>query len=123
MRRDLRAIALVALIGGAMSPAAVRAEARSHDCNLADVTVFKDRVHVRCSNPASDGAADKIHFFVVPASNPAAADRFLSTALTALVSGKTFAVRYDTDATKDGFGASASCRVADCRVPYQFTIR
>lgn len=124
MKKTLAVIVFAAWVAGMAPPA--EAEEQVHVCKLVDVTVFNDRVHARCSNAAAGGLqlySPAIYFFAIPTSNEAAADRFLSVAMTALVSQKTFLVVYDFDATKTGFGVSSGCKAKDCRVPLRFSIQ
>jgi hypothetical protein len=74
---------------------------------------YSNRVHVGCATAAQDGK-NKIWFWAISTSDAQMANRFLSTATTALVSGRSLHFFYDAGDTS---GTSFACRDTDCRVP------
>ena len=81
---------------------------RDHICKSADVTVFAERVHVRCNAATSDG----IVYFAISTANSGHAARILSLLTSAHVSGRSIRISYDTD---DKSGEKFGCAVRDCR--------
>lgn len=69
------------------------------------------RIHVRCSSTVYDGGR-YIRFFAVPWSNADRADRFLTMASTAMVSGRSLRVTF---VKGDTSGNSWGCSLTDCR--------
>ncbi len=106
-------IARLALTAGALlafGASASPAHAGTASCVPADVTVFNERIHVRCSDKTTDGAS-AIYYFAVPTSDATRANRFMTMAMSALVSGR----RLNINFTNGASGASYGCQVADCR--------
>jgi hypothetical protein len=88
--------------------AAQAAEFRS---TLTEVVVYKDRIHCRCATTTKDGSND-IRFFAVSTADAKLADRMLTVATTALVSGRRFIAGFtNSDTTGTNFG----CNASDCR--------
>ena len=92
--------------GASTSPS----HAATANCAPADVTVFNDRIHVRCIDKTTDGA-NAIYFFAVPTTDATRANRFMTMAMSALVSGRRVVINFTSGAS----GASYGCQVADCR--------
>lgn len=86
------------------------ASAARVSCVPTDVTVYSNRIHVRCSQGITDGAST-IYYFAVPTTDATFANRFMTLAMTALVSGRRFIV----DFTSGASGASYGCQFSDCR--------
>ena len=105
---------LLAAVGSA-----ARVEAETHACRVQDVFVFPDRVHVRCDQPKKD-AGKEIYFFAVSTKNAETADRFMTLAATALVSGRQFVVNFSAGDTS---GQSFHCQPWDCRRAESFGIQ
>ncbi len=87
----------------------------SHVCNISEVGVFDNRIHIKCYTggpPSGD-----IVYFAAPTSDTQRAARLLSLMLTADAAGKRVYVAYDTAASGVAFG----CQVANCR-PIQFLL-
>ncbi len=93
-------------------------QAASGTCLVKDVTVYNNRVHVRCTAAVKDGSAN-IFFFAVSTSNAVWADRFLSAGMTALASGRRFIFHYTAGDTS---GAAFDCLARDCRKAIAFGI-
>jgi hypothetical protein len=80
-----------------------------YSCKPVDVSVYPERIHVRCDKPTSGG----IVFFAVPtAADPAHVARILSVLLIARATGKTVVVEYDP---ADTSGKDFGCGATDCR--------
>jgi hypothetical protein len=103
---------LVACAGVGAALVATPAVAAEALCTPTEVAVFLNRIHVRCEQPTRDGNRT-IWFFAVPTSNAQRANRFLSTATTALVASRTLRFHYDAGNTS---GAAFGCLAFDCRV-------
>lgn len=88
------------------------------DCAPADVTVFNERIHVRCADKTTDGT-NAIYFFAVPTTDATRANRFMTLAISALVSGRRVTINFTNGAS----GASYGCQVADCRPADFFGIK
>ena len=108
---------IVAVFGVLAVPAA--ALGSEFSCKPDEVTVWKNRVHVRCTQSVKDGA-DAIRYWAVPTSETERANRFLSTGDTALVSGRSL---YFNWTAGDKSGASFGCLAKDCRTPNSFALR
>ena len=89
-------------------PTIASAAQTTFSCKSVDVTTFPERVHVRCSTPASGG----IIFFAVPTSNNENAARILSTLLAGHIAGRTLVIGYDP---ADTSGTAFGCAAHDCR--------
>ncbi len=85
-------------------------------CNIGEVAVFTDRIHVNC-NPAN-GA---IRFFAASAAQGEVlnTNRFLTLLNTAYALGKPVVVGYDTNTAAN----PPSCLVTDCRKILSVKIR
>lgn len=77
------------------------------NCTPVNIATYASRVHVRCS-----AATAGILYFAVSASDTAFAQRFVSIGTSALISGRTLQVFYDT---ADTSGAAFGCASNDCR--------
>jgi hypothetical protein len=79
-------------------------------CKPVDVTVYAERIHVKCDKPTSGGIA----FFAVPTASedPAHVARILSVLLIARATGKNVGVLYNPADTK---GTDFGCSATDCR--------
>lgn len=93
--------------------------ASEFSCKPDEVTVWKNRVHVRCTQSVSDGA-DAIRYWAVPASDTERANRFVSTGSTALVAGRSL---YFSWTAGDKSGTGFGCLAKDCRTPNSFALR
>lgn len=97
---------------------ALPAAAEDFVCEPTDVTVYQGRVHVRCLEPELDGGSE-IWFWAVSTANPDHANRFLTLATTALVSGRSLIFGYTAgDTSGTGFG----CQADDCRTPWKISL-
>jgi hypothetical protein len=104
-----------AVLAGSSTQAQTQAQADA-TCQITDVSVFTDRVHVRCNvNPA--GAAlmmqsgqPVIYYFAVPNSSPYATS-FLALATAAKQANKSLVITYRTAASNN----PAGCGAGDCR--------
>jgi hypothetical protein len=81
-----------------------------YSCKPYDVSVFPERIHVRCDKPTSGG----IEFFAVPtaSTDPAQVARILSVLLTAKATGKNVIVEYGP---ADTSGTDFGCTASNCR--------
>lgn len=101
----------------------LHAFAASASCTVSDVTVYSNRVHVRCTTRTVDQMPDgtrDIYYFAVPTSDAVLADRFMTVGMTALVSGRRFVVHYTSGDTS---GTSFGCEAHDCRKATIFGIQ
>lgn len=106
--RWLRHVCLVSMMmvgGWAATPST--AEAAVHVCSIADVAVFPERVHVRCT-----AGAGAIRFFAVPTEDAIMSSHVLSMLLVSYAEG--FPVRVDYDPA-DTSATSFGCAAHDCR--------
>jgi hypothetical protein len=85
------------------------------NCNPVEVTVFKNRLHIRC---AADSKG--IAFFAVSLADAPFSDHVLRLALEALGSKKSLAIAYESD---DFSGVKFGCLAKDCRAIQAITIR
>jgi hypothetical protein len=108
-------VALVVVAGVTVSTPVM---ATDFSCTPTEVSVFENRIHVRCSEPALDGR-NTIWFWAVSTVDAQHANRFLSTATTALVSGRKLILGFDPGDTS---GVSFGCLAHDCRVPWKIGI-
>ena len=92
-------------------------------CTIADVAVFPDRIHVHCSNFATNGSANTINFFAISTTDAAVADRFLTLAATAVSGSRPVIIAYDTVYANHSFSNVSSCDQSNCRIPYQFALQ
>ncbi len=83
-------------------------------CEPTEVAVYQGRLHVRCSQTVNDGG-DIIRFWAVSTANAQHANRFLTLAASALVSGRNLKMSYTPGDTS---GAAFGCQANDCRVPW-----
>ena len=102
-------ISLVVLIGGPLMPTPQAFAASTfYTCKSVDVTVYPERIHVRCNKATSGGFV----FFAIPTANSAHAARILSILTTAHVASRNIEVEYDpADKSGDAFG----CHSSNCR--------
>ena len=95
------------------------AVAADFTCTPTEVSVYSNRIHVKCSVAQPDGSAS-IWYWAVPSTDPQWTNRFVAITSTALVSGRTLLLRYTPgDATGQSFG----CLSHDCRQVYMFAVR
>ena len=116
MRRLKKPYLALTFILGILSTTPVMAA--DFTCNPAEVAVFPERIHVKCSSSAADGSAT-IWFWAISTSDAQRANRFLSTATTALVSGRTLRFSFKPG---DASGVSFGCLAKDCRTPWAIAI-
>jgi hypothetical protein len=79
-----------------------------YSCKSVDVSVYAERIHVRCDKAATGG----IVFFAVSTANSAHAARILSVLLTAHTTGRTITIEYDPNDTS---GTAFGCQTSNCR--------
>jgi hypothetical protein len=91
------------------------ASAATNACTPIEVVVKSNLVHVKCSASFADGTAT-IWYIAVPTSDAAKANRFLSLAISTLVSGRQFEFDYTA-------GALPTICGTDCRVANAFGIK
>lgn len=85
-------------------------------CKVKDVTVFSNRIHVRCTTATVSG----IYFFAVPTVDSVQANRLLTIGSTTLVAGRKFIATFHPD---DTAGAAWGCQTNDCRPLVAFGIQ
>jgi len=112
-KKLLIALALVTGVAGA-----VPAIAADFSCSPTEVAVFSNRIHVKCSSALQDGTTT-IWYWAVSTSDAQRANRFLSTASTALVSGRMLRFSYNP---ADASGTSFGCLTKDCRTPWAIAV-
>jgi hypothetical protein len=89
------------------------ANALTVTCTVTEVLVFPERVHVRCATPTRDpSTGEMIVFLAISTSDATFANRFLSVATSAIVSGRRFLGDF---VSGDTSGADFGCGRADCR--------
>lgn len=98
-----------------VSPTAARADWFS--CTPTEVIELGNRIHVRCANTVTFGS-DVIRFIAISKSNASQAERFISFANAAYLSGKSFRV----DIPRSGSGNTSGCLASDCRTPTAFGV-
>lgn len=103
----------VPLLAAAIASPAQATETFS--CKVKDVTVFSNRIHVRCTSATASG----IFFFALPTSEATQANRLLTIGSTTLVSGRKFNAIFDPNDTS---GTNWGCQSNDCRVLTGFGI-
>ena len=91
--------------------AATPAGADDFTCTPTEVAVFEGRIHVRCSDTVEDGNAT-IRFWAVATTDAEYANLFLSTAVTALISGRSLILKYTPGETS---GTAFDCGADNCR--------
>jgi hypothetical protein len=86
-------------------------------CTPVDVAVFSNRVHVRCSAAVMmpDLPLDAIAFFAFPTSDAPAAERVLSTLLSAQVANRQLWIRFNLTEHSDA-ARNIGCQWHDCRL-------
>jgi hypothetical protein len=84
-------------------------------CNPVEVTVFKNRLHIRC---AADSKG--IAFFAVSVADAPFSDHVLRLALEAQGSKRSLVIAYESD---DFSGVKFGCLAKDCRAIQAITIR
>jgi len=85
------------------------------NCNPVEVSVFKNRIHIRC---AADSKG--IGFFAVPSTDAPFSDHVLRLALEAQGSKRSLVIAYESD---DFSGVKFGCLAKDCRAIQAITIR
>lgn len=89
-----------------------------YSCQAVEVLEFSKRIHVKCSNPIKHGQ-HTIKYISIDTLDKDKANRFMSLATTAVVSGLTFLVRMSGDPAKNPSG----CSFSDCRYPIRFGLK
>jgi hypothetical protein len=92
---------------------------KDFSCTPSAVAVRHERIAVLCYETVPDGNST-ISWWAVSTSDAEWADRFLSVATTALVSGRILDFRYTVGDTS---GVSFGCLANDCRTPTRIVIR
>lgn len=95
----------------------------SFSCTVADVTVFPDRVHIRCATAGSDGVGNNILFFAVSTADVSASDRLITLGATALAAGRPLLFSYDSIAANHSWSNVPGCLTNNCRIPYAFSMQ
>ena len=103
MIRFASIVSFLVLVAGTASAAPVWV-----DCTPANVGTFANRVHVKCTATVGGG----IQFFAVASTDTGYANRFMSLASSAIVSGRTLQIFYDP---ADTSGSTFGCGTGDCR--------
>lgn len=112
MKELKKLFSALAVVTGVSASTSVTAA--DFSCTPIEVAVYAERIHVRCSEPASDGSA-AIWFWAMSTSDAQHANRFLSTTTTALVSGRKLIFGFTPGDTS---GVSFGCLAHDCRIPW-----
>jgi len=117
MRRTMGLAALAAAILFCVFSAA--AQTSGVTCDPVEVSALANRIHVRCATPVTPaGTSDAVRFFSVGTADPHNANRFLSLAAMALVTGQPLFIQFpDSSATN-----TAGCATGDCRTPISFNL-
>jgi hypothetical protein len=101
-------IGLLTAIGALYTAEA--AEAGELRSTLKEIAVFGNRVHCLCTTSKKDGSED-VKFLAVSTADAKLADRMLTVATTALISGRKFIGGFnDGDTSGTTFGCAAGCR-------------
>jgi hypothetical protein len=79
-----------------------------HTCKPVDVSVYAERIHVRCNTAAPGG----IIFFALSTANSAHAARMLSALTAAHLAGHNVTLEFDP---ADQSGTAFGCLASDCR--------
>jgi hypothetical protein len=96
---------IISLFMGALP---LSADNKFGTCEPVEVGVYRERVHIRCSNQL-----DGFTFFAVPTSDPDYANRVVTVGTAAISFNKRLLVLYDpSDSTS---GPRFGCLVNDCR--------
>jgi hypothetical protein len=101
------------VMAGAAVPSIAQAAPTWHNCDVRDVTEVSTpnaRVQVRCWAPSTPVG----EYIAIGVTDAARAQRFLSIALAAQLSGRKFSVLIDPATSA---GNVAGCGAADCRTP------
>jgi hypothetical protein len=77
----------------------------NHTCDISNIAVLSNRIHVRCK-----AGAGSIFYFAMPTTS-SNVDRVLSLLLTAETANKLLSINYDPQANGTSFG----CLSSDCR--------
>lgn len=109
----------LALAAGVTLTFPLQASSSELSCKPMEVTVWQNRVHVRCTNSANDGGST-ISYWAVATTDTERANRFLSAGSTALVSGRTL---YFSWTAGDKSGVAFGCLAHDCRTLVSFALR
>ncbi len=86
-----------------------------YSCQVIEVLEFSTRIHVKCSNPIVH-YQNTVQYISIDTLDNDKANRFMSLATTAVVSGVTFRVKMSGDPDKNPSG----CSWSDCRYPVRF---
>lgn len=113
-------VLVACLFVGTLGFATERARADAFfECIPDEVTEFSNRIHVRCENSIATPAGNVIRYVAIAKTDAALAQRFLTLANAALLSGRFFLVLIPDSAT----GNVSGCGSSDCRTPPTFGIR
>lgn len=93
-------------------------EEKDFSCEPSAVAIRHERIAVLCDETVPDGNAT-ISWWAVSTSDAEWANRFLSVATTALVSGRRLQFRYTVGDTS---GVPFGCLANDCRTPVRIVI-
>lgn len=92
-----------------LSLASAPALADSASCTPANVAVYPNRIHVKCSASVAGG----IWYFALSTSDAAHTNRTLSLLTTALAGGRPLSIDYNPSTTA---GTAIGCLSSDCRL-------
>jgi len=114
----LSAATLVFLAGGVGSPRLAMATEPTFYCQPVEVTVFSNRMHIRCryalgsTNPGFVPLFGDPRFFAVPASDVRLTAAAVTLAQAAITSNRSIWIGFDYfDTTGEAYG----CQLVDCR--------
>ena len=85
-------------------------------CMVGRVIEWSDRVDVYCSNSVTVNGGALVQFFAIAKTDPDRANRWVSMASSALLSGKSFEVIFKDN----GADNVSNCPLSNCRTPYAF---
>jgi hypothetical protein len=89
------------------------------ECIPDELTEFSDRIHVRCTNGYVTTGGQTIRYLAISKTDTARAQRFITLANSAMLSGQFFLVLVTDSAS----GNVAGCGSSDCRSPTSFGVR
>jgi hypothetical protein len=123
MKKTLLLGTIAALAAGSAVTTLVYAQAAStHLCTPSKVGVggvgsASERVVVTCTTSGPNGSGgNTIAFFAIGASDAARANRYMTLASSALISGRRIRFSYPHS------GNTSGCGAADCRTPSDYTM-
>ena len=111
----LISLVFVYLLPFTANAAAIPSPDKWHSCQAVEVMEFSKRIHVKCSNTVKHGQ-HTVRYISIDTLNKEKANRFMSLATTAVVSGITFRVKMSGDPETNPSG----CSFSDCRYPVRF---